>query len=226
MRCCYWPYLFKQAGYDFWLQATEKFSVTSLVGLFTADGGDENKLRQTAQEIAEMLMNVSSGSTGALANVNDVKEISMSGDLAHFKELVEACDLQISYGLTGQSIATSATNGGSLALGEVQADILYEDCKSIALELQKVLQKIIDWTVELNFGPGVPAPLIQFDVDRKASFDQVMQAIDRKIPVSKSALYSQYALPEPIDEDDAFIREDSGMMLSDSDKKKKSYQFY
>ena len=226
LRCCYWPYLFKQAGYDFWLQATEKFSVTSLVGLFTADGGDENKLRQTAQEIAEMLMNVSSGSTGALANVNDVKEISMSGDLAHFKELVEACDLQISYGLTGQSIATSATNGGSLALGEVQADILYEDCKAIALELQKVLQKIIDWTVELNFGPGVPAPLIQFDVDRKASFDQVMQAIDRKIPVSKSALYSQYALPEPIDEDDIFIREDSGMMLSDTDKKKKSYQFY
>ena len=226
LRCCYWPYLFKQAGYDFWLQATEKFSVTSLIGLFTADGGDENKLRQTAQEIAEMLMNVSSGSTGALANVNDVKEISMSGDLAHFKELVEACDLQISYGLTGQSIATSATNGGSLALGEVQADLLYEDCKAIALELQKVLQKIIDWTVELNFGPGVPAPLIQFDVDRKASFDQVMQAIDRKIPVSKSALYSQYALPEPLDEDDAFIREDSGMMLSDSDKKKKSYQFY
>lgn len=226
LRCCYWPYLFKQAGYDFWLQATEKFSVTSLVGLFTADGGDENKLRQTAQEIAEMLMNVSSGSTGALANVADVKEIKMGGDLAHFKELVEACDLQISYGLTGQSIATSSTNGGSLALGEVQADMMFEDCKSIALELQKVLQKIIDWTVELNFGPGTAAPQLQFDVDKKASFDQVMQAIDRKIPVSKSALYSQYALPEPLDDDDAFIREDSGMMLSDSDKKKKSYQFY
>lgn len=226
LRCCYWPYLFKQAGYDFWLQATEKFSVTSLVGLFTADGGDENKLRQTAQEIAEMLMNVSSGSTGALANVSDVKEIKMGGDLAHFKELVEACDLQISYGLTGQSIATSSTNGGSLALGEVQADMMFEDCKSIALELQKVLQKIIDWTVELNFGPGTAAPQLQFDVDKKASFEQVMQAIDRKIPVSKSALYSQYALPEPQDEDDAFVREDSAMMLSDSDKKKKSYQFY
>lgn len=226
LRCCYWPYLFKQAGYDFWLQATEKFSVTSLVGLFTADGGDENKLRQTAQEIAEMLMNVSSGSTGALANVSDVKEIKMCGDLAHFKELVEACDLQISYGLTGQSIATSSTNGGSLALGEVQADMMFEDCKSIALELQKVLQKIIDWTVELNFGPGTAAPQLQFDVDKKASFEQVMQAIDRKIPVSKSALYSQYALPEPQDEDDAFVREDSAMMLSDSDKKKKSYQFY
>ena len=221
LRCCYWAYMFKQAGYDFWLQATEKFSVTSLVGLFTADGGDENKLRQTAQEIAEMLMNVSSGSTGALANVSDVKEIKMGGDLSHFKELVEACDLQISYGLTGQSIATSSTNGGSLALGEVQADMMFEDCKSIALELQKVLQKIIDWTVELNFGPGTAAPQLQFDVDKKASFDQVMQAIDRKIPVSKSALYSQYALPKPQDEDDAFVREDSAMMLSDSDKKKK-----
>lgn len=226
LRCCYWPSLFKQAGYDFWLQATEKFSVTSLVGLFTADGGDEDRLRRTAQDIAEMLMNVSSGSTGALANVSDVKEISMGGDLAHFKELVEACDLQISYGLTGQSVATSATNGGSLALGEVQADILYEDCKAIALELQKVLQKIVDWTVELNFGEGTPAPQVQFDVGRKAGFEQVMQAIDRKIPVSKSALYSQYALPEPLDDDDAFVREDSGMMLSDSDSKKKSCRFF
>ena len=66
-----------------------------------------------------------------------------------FKELVEACDTQISYGLTGQAIATSTTNGGSLALGEVQADLLFEDCKSVALELQSVLQKIIDWIRKL-----------------------------------------------------------------------------
>ena len=105
--------------------------------------------------------------------------------------------------------------GGSLALGEVQADLLFEDCKGIALELQGVIQKIIDWTVELNFGEAEKSPLFQFDIERKASFEQIMQAVDRKIPVSRSELYSSYGLPEPKDEDDAFVMEGSQMLLTD-----------
>ena len=119
-------------------------------------------------------------------------------------------------------------NGGSLALGEVQADLLFEDCKGIALELQGVIQKIIDWTVELNFGEAEKPPLFQFDIERKASFEQIMQAVDRKIPVSRSELYSSYGLPEPKDDDDAFVMENSQMLLSDSQRNsgvKKKFSF-
>ena len=229
LRCVYWPWMFKQAGYDFWLQATEKFAVKSLYALFDSDG-EEEEVRSRAMSIAEMLMGIESGSTAAIGNVKEIKDIGMSGDLSSFKEMVEACDVQISYGLTGQSIATSNTNGGSLALGEVQAELLYEDCKGIALELQNVLQHVIDWTVELNFGPGVAAPQIVFDVERRASFDQIIQAIDRNIPVSKSALYSQYGLPEPKDEADSFVKPaGNGMMLSDGGSPatvKKNFSFF
>lgn len=228
LRCVYWAWCFKEAGYDFWLQATEKFSVKSLLALFECDG-DDNKVRERANLIAEMLMGITSGSAASVGNVKEIKDIGMTGDLSHFKELVEACDIQISYGLTGQAIATSTTNGGSLALGEVQADLLFEDCKSVALELQSVLQKIIDWTVELNFGSEAAAPQIMFDVDRRASFDDVMKAIDRKFPVSKSALYSYYGVPEPKDEDDSFVMPSgSEVMLSDSGKPKdikKNFRF-
>lgn len=220
LRCVYWPWMFKQAGYDFWLQATEKFSVKSIVALFDMDG-DESRIRERASGIAQMLMGIQSGSAAAVGNVSSVSDVGMSGDLAHFRELVEACDVQISYGLTGQAIATSTTNGGSLALGEVQADLLYEECKAVAMELQGVLQKIIDWTVELNFGPGVSAPQIVFDVERRASFEQVMQAVDRGIPLSRSALYSYYALPEPSGDKDTFVAEDpAALRLSDGDEKK------
>lgn len=225
LRCVYWAWMFKQAGYDFWLQATEKFSVKSLVALFQADG-DETTIRNRASEIAQMLMGITSGSAAAVGNVQELKEIGMSGNLSDFKELVEACDTQISYGLTGQSIATSTTNGGSLALGEVQAEVLYDSCKGIALELQSVLQKIINWTVELNYGKETTAPLIVFDVEKRASFDEVMKAIEKKIPVSKSALYSYYALPEPKNEEDAFVTEDNSVMLSDTNSKKKAFQFF
>ena len=228
LKCVYWAWMFKQAGYDFWVQATEKFSVKTLIALFETEG-DENKIAERANDIAEMLMGIQSGSTAAVGNIKELKDVGMNGELAGFKELVEACDLQISYGLTGQAVATNATNGGSLALGQVQAELLYEDCKCIALELQSVLQQIIDWTVELNFGPGMKAPQIQYAVDRRATFEQLMNAIDRKIPVSKSSLYSYYGLPEPGNDEDSFVMETGAeITLSDSNPKdvKKNFQFF
>ena len=227
LRSVYWAWMFKQAGYDFWLQATEKYSVKSIAALFKADGAEE-EINKRAFDIAQMLLGIESGSAAAVGNVEKLEQIGMDGHLSDFKELVECCDTQISYGLTGQAIATSTVNGGSLALGEVQADLLFEDCKGIALELQGVIQKIIDWTVELNFGEAEKPPLFQFDIERKASFEQIMQAVDRKIPVSRSELYSSYGLPEPKDEDDAFVMENPQMLLSDSQRNsgvKKNFSF-
>lgn len=228
LRCVYWAWMFKRAGYEFWLQATEKFSVKSIIALFKSEG-DEPTLQNRANTIANMLLGVESGSASAVANVDSIHELSMSGSLNEFNELVEACDTQICYGLTGQSIATSTTNGGSLALGEVQAELIYEDCKGIALELQNVMQKLVNWTVELNFGKDVEAPELEFDVTQKATFDEVFKAIEHGIPVSISALYDEYHLPRPANDDDSFVHEQNGMMLSDSDKSrnlKKNFQFF
>jgi phage gp29-like protein len=226
LRCVYWPWMFKKAGYEFWLQATEKFSVKSIIALFKSEESPE-LTRRRAQELAQMLMGVTSGSAAAAANVDTIHELGMSGSLNDFNTLVTACDTQISYGLTGQSIATSETQGGSLALGEVQADMFLEEAKGIALELQQVLQKVIDWAVELNFGPDVPTPKIEFDVEKKASLAQVITAIGQGVPVSKSALYNQYGLPEPKDNADAFVRsaldaEPAALELSDGAGKKKA----
>jgi phage gp29-like protein len=215
LRCVYWPYMFKRAGYEFWLQATEKFSVKTILALFKADG-DDKKIERIARQIGEQLVAVTSGSTGAVGNVDSIHEIGMSGDLIGFASLVDACDTQISYGLTGQSIATSKTEGGSLALGEVQADLFYEDAKGIALEGQTLVQKIINWAAELNGYSGTP-PLAEVDTERRASFDQIMKAVDRKIPVSRDALYERYGLPRPRDEEDTFVNQESaGLALSDS----------
>lgn len=225
LRCVYWAWMFKRAGYEFWLQATEKFSVKSIIALFKAEG-DEATIQTRAAGIASMLRGIESGSSAAVANVENFHELSMAGNLKDFASLVDACDLQISYGLTGQAIATSKTDGGSLALGEVQAEMLYEDCKGIALELQSVLQKLVDWIVLLNFGEAAVSPQLVFDVEKKASFDQLMAAVDRGIPVSLSALYEEYHLPKPANDEDAFVREGTAaggeLELSDPFGKKKA----
>ncbi len=220
LRCVYWAWMFKHAGYEFWLQATEKFSVKTVLAIFKADG-DDSTIEKRANSVANQLMMIESGSTAAVGNVESVHEIGMSGDLIGFTSLVDACDTQISYGLTGQSIATSKTEGGSLALGEVQADLFYEDAKGIALEGQALIQKIINWVIELNgFTHAVP-PLAEIDTERKASFAEVMSAVDHGVPVSRAALYDRYGLPKPRDDEDAFKKEtSSGFALSDSGKKK------
>jgi phage gp29-like protein len=222
LRCVYWPWMFKRAGYEFWLQATEKFSVKTILAIFKTEG-DEGKIRETARLIAEQLMTISSGSAAAVGNVDAIHEVEMSGDLVGFASLVDACDTQISYGLTGRTIATSKTEGGSLALGEVQADLFYEDAKGIAMEGQALVQKVINWAVELNGYTGVVPPSAEADTERRATFDQVMAAIDHDIEVSRDALYNRYGLPRPRDGDDTFVKQEpAGFSLSDSDSKKKA----
>jgi phage gp29-like protein len=216
LRCVYWPYLFKKAGYEFWLQATEKFSVKTVLALFQ-DTGDDKKNKSIALRVAEGLETIISGSGAAVGGVDSIHEIGMAGDLIGFASLVDACDTQISYGLTGQTIATSKTEGGSLALGEVQADLFYEDAKGIALEGQALIQKIINWAVELNGYTNIVPPLAEADTERKASFDQVMKAIESGVEVSRDALYDRYGLPKPRDEDDTFVKQiTSGFALSES----------
>jgi phage gp29-like protein len=215
--------MFKRAGYEFWLQATEKFSVKTILAIFKGEG-DAAKLRETAQLIAAQLMTVSSGSAVAVGNVDAIHELGMSGDLEGFASLVDACDTQISYGLTGQTIATSKTEGGSLALGEVQADLFYEDAKGIAIEGQALVQKIINWAVELNGYTGSIPPAAEADTERRATFDQVMSAVEHDVAVSRDALYNRYGLPRPRDKEDTFVKQaPAGFALSDSgvDSKKK-----
>jgi hypothetical protein len=73
-------------------------------------------------------------------------------------------------------------------------------------ELAPVLQQAIDWVVELNFGPGEIVPKLTFDLDDHASWAEVCLAIDHGVPVSRSAFYDRYGMPEPADEDDSFTK--------------------
>lgn len=205
LKRAYWPWMFKKMGMKFWMTATEKFSVPSLVALF--EQTDMNKARETANELADIITQINSGSGGAFANVKELKQITMGGSLADFDVLIRACDLQITYGMTGQALANNVSDTGTQALGTVQAETktgLYEnDARALAY----TLQALVNMAVELNFGSDAEAPEVTLETEDKASFSDVMTAIGRGIPVSRSALYSQYGLPKPDEniDDDIFI---------------------
>lgn len=90
--------------------------------------------------------------------------------------------------------------------------------------LQGTLQTLIDWMVALNFGENVPSPKGYFDIKNYATFQEVMQAVQNKVPLSKEALYTRYGLPRPEDDNDLFIVENqqpqTPFNFSDSKKKR------
>ncbi len=206
MRSAYWPWQFKRLGWQYWLTATEKFSVPSLAALF--ENSDPAKSRQLAEEVAEAVSLVTSGSGGALGNVKELKQLTMAGAVSDFDVLIKACDLQIAYAMTGQSLATNASDTGTQALGTVQERTKQAGYENDARALAYTMQRLIDISVEVNFGKDTDTPDFMIDTGDYASFTTVCQALDRQIPVSKRALYSRYGIAEP-DEDvagDAFVK--------------------
>ena len=225
LKACYWPWKFKKAGAEFWLMATEKFSVPSILALFDCADG-EDKVRERAASLAEMLGQMSSGSGAALANIKDAKVLSVDGKLSEFKTLMDWCDTQAAYALVYQSLAVQEAENGTRAQASVHEDTFLATMKGQARELTPVLQEIVDWIVELNVGPGEPAPRVTFDLSDYASWEAITGAIDRGVPVSTSALYDRYHLPKPTDEADAFVKPQSAAggspsFFADDDVKKK-----
>jgi phage gp29-like protein len=209
LKACYWPWKFKKAGAEFWLMATEKFAVPSILALFEC-ADDPSKIRERAAGLAEMLGQISSGSGAALANIKEAKIIETAHELSEFTALMDWCDTQIAYALVYQSLAVQEAQNGTRAQAEVHEDTFLATIKGIARDITPVLQRFIDWIVELNVGPGVPAPRVAFDLDDYASWKSVVEAIDRGVPVSLSALYDRYALPKPKDEKDQYIMPSKG----------------
>ena len=225
LKSCYWAWKFKKAGSQFWIMAAEKFSVPSILALFDTTE-PEDKIKARALDLSEMLATVQNGSGAALANIKDVKLLTSPEKVSEFRSLMEWCDQRISYGITGQSLATQEAEFGSRAQASVHKDVLTLLAKGICRDMTEVLQRLISYVTELNFGPGEPEPQIRFDLEDHTTWEELIQAIDRGIPVSKQSLYTRYGVPEPADDDDAFVRsaqagaDPLALTMADEGKKK------
>ena len=220
LKQCYWPWMFKKAGFRFWLTAAEKFGVPTVLAIFETDNEEEAQKR--AYELASSLSNIQSDAAIALANVKEVETLEAKGDLADFKVLIETCNNEISYAITGQTLATAESKYGTRSQAEVHEEILEKFARADAKELAWTLNKtLIDWIVRLNFGEDSPVR-VEFVFDDTAGWDVVRDAIDRGLEVSRSALYERFGIPKPKSAEDAFSYSKNPINLSDALKKKSS----
>jgi phage gp29-like protein len=148
---------------------------------------------------------IRSGSSAALGNVREVKYLDASGALRDFDIIVNTCNTEIAYAITGQSLATNQAEYGTKAEGELHERTFDALIFGDAQALQASVQPLYDWFAEINF-PGAEAPVFEIDAGEKASWKVVTEALDRGIPVSKKAIYGIHKIPEPADEADSFTR--------------------
>ena len=199
-------------------------SVPSIVALFDIDTTDEKKAQEKARIVSSTLAEMESGAGVAFANVKSVTPLPISGNVEGHKTLIEVCNNEIAFALTTQSLSTQEANYGSRAQAEVHDANLVRVAHGDAKALQGTLQTLIDWMVALNFGENVPSPKGYFDIKNYATFQEVMQAVQNKVPLSKEALYTRYGLPRPEDDNDLFIVENpqpqTPFNFSDSKKKR------
>ena len=202
---CYWPWRFKTAGFEFWLTVLEKFGVPSLAALFEAETTDE-KTQQLADYISQELLKVTSGGTGAFAGIKDLKIIEAQGKAEDFKLLIDLCNSEMSKAILGETLTIEVGERGAYAHGKVHLEVLEslvkKDAEALAATLSRTLVK---WITELNFGTNAAPPRFKFDFEEVADWEKIKDALDRGVPVSKRALYSRYNLPEPENEEDAFV---------------------
>lgn len=201
---CYWPWMMKKAGLKFWVIMCEKFGVPTVLALF--EEGDEDEAQKRARTIARALQNIQSDAAVALANVDNVMALEARGHGDAFEKLLSFCNQEISKAITSQVLSSDIGGRGSYALAKTHLESLNKISLNDTLALQRVLNEIlIDWIVDLNFGPEAPRPRFEFDLSELPSWEEILDAIERGIPVSKRAIYAQYNIPEPEDEEDRFI---------------------
>ncbi|MCA0447648.1 MAG: DUF935 domain-containing protein [Bacteroidetes bacterium] len=175
---CFWPVTFKRGGLKFWVQFTEKYGMPFAVGKVPR-GTDQTIMDDLATKLDDMVQDA----IAVIYNDQSVEILdakSVSANAAIYEQLINYCDREISKAILTQTLTTDNTGGnGSNALGQTQAGKLDQVNAGDADTVQEVIQTLIDWYCEFNFGSG-ETPEFSFyeeeDVDKNlADRDAVLQ---------------------------------------------------
>ena len=172
---CFWPVTFKKGGLKFWLRFIEKFGSPWIVGHHPA-GANKTDVDDLA---ARLEAAVQDAVMVVPEDVSvDIKEaVGKSGSAALYKDLKDTCDVDIAICILGQNLSSNVKSG-SLAAAEVQERVRHEikdGDKKIVIE---TISTLIDWTCELNFGPG-ERPL--FELSEKEDVDAKLASRDKTL---------------------------------------------
>lgn len=190
---CYWPWMFKKAGFRYWLTVAEKYGVPTVLALF--DSIDDADSRARAKELADNLYNIQSDAAVALANVDSVQVLETKGTSADFSELVNICNTEISKAITGEILTSDISAKGSYSLAQQHLETLQTKSLKMARAMSETITKtIVKWITELNFG-DVKTPQFILDMKVEADWDIIKDAMELGFDVDKEEVAKRFGVP-------------------------------
>lgn len=158
---CYWPVTFKNGGLRFWVNFTERYGMPILIGQYQR-GASNEEIRELAEQLESIYEDA------ILVSPMDVKlelhEPNRSSSVDLYLELIKFANNEISKAILSQTLTTEL-QGGSYAASQTHFQIRKEIVVADARLVQKAMNQLIRYFVELNFG-NFPLPTFSIIVEK------------------------------------------------------------
>lgn len=174
---CYWAVTFKNGSIKFWVNFAEKYGMPLILGHYTRGASSEE-----IQKLADVLADMAEDSV--IVSPSDIKiemqEAVRNSSIILYKELIKFCNSEISKAILSQTLTTEIEMG-SLAASQthfkVRKEVILSDIKLV----ERVMNLLIKWIVELNFGM-VTFPSYKIILNDSDN----MQKIERDLKISQT----------------------------------------
>lgn len=195
----YWAWWFKKHGIKFWVVFMDRFAQPLPMGKYPP-GTDE----ATQEKLLDILKSIQTDQAVKIPNTLEITllEAARTSTVGVYDPFIDKMNAEISKAVLGQTLTTQEGKTGSLALGQVQADVRQEIVEADAdLEDEVFRDQLIRWIVDFNFGADVPAPWFvteteaQKDMVALANRDKILHSMGTRIP--ETYVRDTYAIPEP-----------------------------
>lgn len=153
---CFWPVKLKKDGIVFWAYMAEKFGMPYLIGKVNKNASNEEK--------AAFLKELESMRRDAVAVCNDddsieTLDIGTRGDSnGLYQDFIIFQNSEISKAILTVTLTTEIMKTGTYAASQTHKEILEQIALSDKKIVEKTINELIRWYVELNWGTGKEIP--------------------------------------------------------------------
>jgi phage gp29-like protein len=207
-RRVFWPIWFELQGARTWLKFMEKGTGTVVTRYPT---GSDIKKKDQALEAAQTINEDVACAVADGMNVEILEKARSGATDVYMNWVKEYCQAMISRRVLGQlGTSEGIAHGGGRAAVETLKIVQQEKMKSDAnMEEDWVNDQLIATFILVNFGPNIPAPRYQVEVEEKADLAaaSVVKARLQQmgLPISAVATRKQFDEPEPIKPEDVLV---------------------
>jgi phage gp29-like protein len=201
LSSCFWPWMFKNGGFKFFVKYCERFGLPFPIGKYS-EGTSEPDINALLDSLLKLL-------DEGVAAIPDNQSIELltsnsSGEMPT-ERLIVRCNMEMSKAISSQTAASELQkNSGSRAATETHQGRTDKNAMADRELVTDTANQLFEIMTMLNFSEGTAPPKFSYIDKKQLNKDDVeyMDAATKLVPVKRADIYSRLNLTEPQDTDD------------------------